>query len=107
MKIGILGYGSIGRRHADNAKKLGHEVIVYDPMLQHNDVKFEREVYDQAVAVVIATPSTLHEAGLRACVGYSAVAIRRTATGFRPRRSASPNMTSAKSAQLASPPPVE
>ena len=68
MKIGILGYGSIGRRHADNAKKLGHEVIVYDPMLQHNDVKFEREVYDQADAVVIATPSTHHEAGLRACV---------------------------------------
>ena len=68
MKIGILGYGSIGRRHAANARTLGHEVIVYDPMLQDNDVKFEREVYDLADAVVIATPSDCHEAGLRACI---------------------------------------
>ena len=68
MKIGVVGYGSIGQRHAANATKLGHEVIVYDPMLQHNDVKYEREVYDQADAVVIATPSHCHEAGLRACI---------------------------------------
>jgi predicted dehydrogenase len=68
MKIGVVGYGSIGQRHAANATKLGHQVIVYDPMLQHNDVKYEREIYDQADAVVIATPSNYHEAGLRACV---------------------------------------
>jgi predicted dehydrogenase len=68
MKIGVVGYGSIGQRHAANATKLGHEVIVYDPMLQHNDVKYEREIYEQADAVVIATPSGCHEAGLRACI---------------------------------------
>jgi predicted dehydrogenase len=68
MKIGVVGYGSIGQRHAANATKLAHEVIVYDPMLQHNDVKYEREIYDQADAVVIATPSDCHEAGLRACI---------------------------------------
>jgi predicted dehydrogenase len=68
MKIGVVGYGSIGQRHAANVRELGHTAIVYDPMLQHNDVKFEREIYDQADAVVIATPSDCHEAGLRACI---------------------------------------
>jgi predicted dehydrogenase len=68
MKIGVVGYGSIGQRHAANIRWLGHECIVYDPLLQHNDVKFEREIYDQADAVVIATPSNCHEAGLRACI---------------------------------------
>lgn len=67
MKIGIVGYGSIGQRHAANAVKLGHETIIYDPM-GPCDVKFERDVYDRADAVVIATPSQYHESGLRACV---------------------------------------
>jgi len=30
MKVVILGYGSIGKRHAQNLKKLGHEVIPLD-----------------------------------------------------------------------------
>jgi predicted dehydrogenase len=67
MRIGVVGYGSIGQRHAANAKKLGHETIVYDPMLQHNDVKFEREVYETCDAVVIATPSWVHTGCIRAC----------------------------------------
>src|SRR6266849_5755677 len=67
MKIGIVGLGSIGSRHAANAAKLGHEVIVYDPQGQC-DVKFERDIYDKADAVVIATPTYCHEAGLRACI---------------------------------------
>ena len=65
MKIGIVGYGSIGKRHAENAEKLGHDVIIYDPVLANG---FERQVYDKADAVVIASPSAFHEAGLRACV---------------------------------------
>jgi UDP-N-acetylglucosamine 3-dehydrogenase len=68
MKIGIVGYGSIGQRHCANARLLGQETIVYDPLRYSNDVRFEREVYEEADAVVIATPSTHHEAGLRACV---------------------------------------
>jgi len=67
MKIGIVGYGAIGRRHAENAVKLGHEILVYDPN-GSSTVKQECEVYDQADAVVIATPSYCHEAGLRACI---------------------------------------
>ena len=67
MKIGIVGYGSIGKRHAENAAALGHDVIVYDP-IGRMDVKFEREIYEQADAVVIATPSPFHESGIRASV---------------------------------------
>lgn len=67
MKIGCIGYGSIGKRHAENAAALGHEVIVYDPA-NRMDVKFERDVYDQVDACVIATPSPFHESGIRACV---------------------------------------
>lgn len=67
MKIGIVGHGSIGKRHAENAAALGHDVIVYDPA-GRMDVRFEREVYEQADAVVIATPSPFHESGIRACI---------------------------------------
>lgn len=69
MKIGIVGYGSIGRRHADNARKLGHEVYVYDPVLPLADrVTHEREIYEECDAVVIATPTMFHEHALRGCV---------------------------------------
>lgn len=67
MKIGIIGHGSIGKRHAENAAALGHQVIVYDPA-NRMDVKFEREVYETVDACVIATPSPFHESGIRACV---------------------------------------
>jgi UDP-N-acetylglucosamine 3-dehydrogenase len=67
MKIGIVGLGSIGGRHRTNASKLGHEVKGYDS-LGSPDFKFERELYDWCDAAVIATPSSHHTAGLRACV---------------------------------------
>jgi predicted dehydrogenase len=68
MKIGIVGYGSIGQRHADSARKLGHEVRIYDPAAT-SDFRFERQLYDSDVeAVVICTPSMFHEGPFRACV---------------------------------------
>lgn len=66
MKVGIVGYGSIGKRHATNALALGHQVFVYDPA-ERSDVKFERMIYDTCDAVVIATPSWVHISGIRAC----------------------------------------
>lgn len=69
MKIGVVGYGSIGSRHAANITKLGHEVFVYDPVLPKGDrVAFEREIYEECDAVVVATPTMFHEQALRACV---------------------------------------
>lgn len=69
MKIGVVGYGSIGSRHAANATKLGHEVHVYDPNLPTSvRVAFEREIYEECDALVVATPTMFHEQALRACV---------------------------------------
>lgn len=71
MKIGVVGYGSIGTRHANNLRRLGHKVMVYDPKLSggDRDFKFEKDLYDSDVeAVVIATPSGAHEGPIRACV---------------------------------------
>lgn len=67
MRIGVVGYGNIGKRHAENAEKLGHEVLIYDP-LGPRQREFERHIYDDCEAVVIATPTGVHEACLRACI---------------------------------------
>jgi len=68
MKIGVVGYGSIGQRHAGNARKLGHEVFVYDPVSAASDVRFEREIYEECDAVVVASPTMFHEQALRGCI---------------------------------------
>lgn len=67
MKIGIAGLGSIGQRHAENARKFGHEVKSYDPAAA-SDFRFEQQLYDWCDAAVIATPSMWHEGPLRACI---------------------------------------
>lgn len=69
MKIGIVGYGSIGQRHANNLRGMGHDVRIYDPLVITKDFRLERDLYDSDVeAVVIATPSNCHEGPLRACI---------------------------------------
>jgi len=69
MKIGIVGHGSIGQRHAANARELGHDVKVYDPIIIGKpDFRFEHQLYDWCDAAVIATPSPFHESGVRAAV---------------------------------------
>lgn len=67
MKIGIVGLGSIGQRHAANARTLGHEVKAYDPA-GGSDFGRERYLYDWCDAAVVCTPSMFHEGPLRACV---------------------------------------
>lgn len=70
MKIGVVGYGSIGQRHANNLRGLGHDVRVYDPtIVGGSDFKREVHLYESDVeAVVIATPTPFHEGPLRACI---------------------------------------
>lgn len=68
MKIGVIGLGSIGSRHNSNLKILGHEVLAYDPFGHEVSEKFERTIYEQCDAVVIASPTPRHVAGIRACV---------------------------------------
>lgn len=57
MKIGILGLGSIGKRHFENFRKLGCEVRGYDPGVDGYD---RHQVVGWADAIVIATPTNSH-----------------------------------------------
>lgn len=68
MKIGIVGLGSIGARHANNAARLGHDARGYDPVSNYSRFKREADLYDWCDAAIICTPSPYHESGLRACV---------------------------------------
>jgi predicted dehydrogenase len=67
MKIGVVGLGSIGSRHYTNLVSLGHEAIGYDPCFRR-DVPFERCIYDDCNAVIVATPSAYHSGGMRASI---------------------------------------
>jgi predicted dehydrogenase len=71
VKVGVLGYGSMGRRHAEHAAEDGHTVIVYDPCspwdgyASHggrvNAVDTEEAALAYGVdAVVIASPASEH-----------------------------------------------
>lgn len=66
----VVGYGSIGRRHASNLKKLGERVIVYRSGLQNTSAP----LYDDSLefiynpsdiarlsnAIIICTPTSMH-----------------------------------------------
>ena len=74
MRIAVLGQGSIGRRHAEIALALGHELTVYDPdpsatpppsALAGASVG---ECLEGADAAVVASPSSTHVAHARAAI---------------------------------------
>ena len=62
VKIVILGLGSIGTRHLNNFKKLGCDVVGYDPLSTPFD-KFD-QVMD-CDGIVIATPTSEHFKGIK------------------------------------------
>jgi predicted dehydrogenase len=66
MKVGVVGYGSIGKRHATNLKAMGHEVVVYDPAHDISGIRRETQIYETCKNVVIATPSRVHWGCIRA-----------------------------------------
>lgn len=69
MKIGVLGLGSIGFRHAKNLRDMGHEVVGYDPAVPSLSATTTREfVIDESDAVVIATPTEQHYDDLMDCL---------------------------------------
>jgi predicted dehydrogenase len=63
MKVLIVGYGSAGKRHAENAKALGHDVAIYDPP---RGIGTWDESLD-ANAAIIASPPHVHLRGLSLC----------------------------------------
>ena len=58
MRIGILGYGSIGQRHVGNLRKLGHQIAIYDPDFEGTMVR--EKVLEWGEAFVIASPTSEH-----------------------------------------------
>lgn len=65
MKVGVLGLGSIGKRHCENLGALGHEVHRYDPAQLPES--YREETIKWADAVVIATPSDQHVSDMIDC----------------------------------------
>lgn len=85
MRIAILGFGSMGRRHAWNAARLGHEVGVFDrdpekltgaglKVFESEDMAFNWDPN----AIVIATPAKEHGRQFwRACRAGMSVLIEK------------------------------
>ncbi len=81
MRVGIVGRGSIGSRHAKNAIALGHEVISFDNARRAQWVE-DTETLAQSLedlvdysseAILICTPASTHAAVAREllAVGYA------------------------------------
>ena len=62
MKLLIIGCGSIGSRHARNARSLGYEVVLVDPDPTRGQyLTYEEALQKEPVdAAVVASPSNLH-----------------------------------------------
>lgn len=67
MRIGILGYGSIGDRHGRNLMALGHKIIIHEPA--SSDTLPKDVVIKQSDAIIIASPTSEHANDLQACIG--------------------------------------
>lgn len=77
MKVGVLGLGSIGMRHAQNLHALGHEVLAYDPKIGSPMAggslytpASREELFTKVKAVVSATPSDHHIVDLQSAVAH-------------------------------------
>jgi lactate dehydrogenase-like 2-hydroxyacid dehydrogenase len=69
MRIGILGYGSIGSRHGRNLTALGHKIIIHDPSMADSLPK--GVVIEKSDAVVIASPTSEHLNDMLLCCRHA------------------------------------
>lgn len=68
MKVLVIGFGSVGQRHAENALALGHDVIAYDTVANKQpngwDIDYVGSEFDawkwEPTAVIIASPTSTH-----------------------------------------------
>jgi predicted dehydrogenase len=67
MKFGVLGCGSIGSRHIANIRALGHDALVYDPLLGAG-LSLRSEVIRNSDAIVIASPTVYHFRDILDCI---------------------------------------
>lgn len=64
MIVGVLGLGSIGKRHHNNLVAMGHEVFVYDP---DTECKNRERLLEKSNAIIIATPTIQHAQDIKDC----------------------------------------
>ncbi len=63
IKVGIIGYGSIGKRHYENLKKLDIKLFIYDPYIKKKKKEFVKnlkELFLKTNIILISSPSELH-----------------------------------------------
>jgi len=79
-RVGILGLGSIGQRHARNLRALGERVVVFDPSPAacqwfaeefNRDASTREAVLNEADALIIASPSGCHLQDLKDAVSVN------------------------------------
>lgn len=77
MKIGVIGLGSIGMRHARNALEEGAEVLGFDPDEDRQSLLTEaggkiaatqNDLLSQCDAIVIGSPNRFHKDNLLDCI---------------------------------------
>ena len=62
--FGIIGYGSIGKIHTKNLKKMGYSCIICDPKIHNTEKKFLQkisQINQTCSSVIIASPSNKHQ----------------------------------------------
>ena len=58
-KVGLIGYGSIGKRHYKNLKEIFSSIIIYDP--KYHDKKKLDKIYKFCDDIFICSPLNSHE----------------------------------------------
>ena len=74
-RCSIIGFGSMGQKHALNARDLGLSVRYWDPSYNENFGEFERfnheaDALEWCDAVIIASPPQQHITNLKAAIRY-------------------------------------
>lgn len=74
MRVGVLGLGSIGLRHAQNIRSLGGEVLGFDPseerqalLTAFGGVPAQREAVLACDRLVVGTPTAMHYQDILDC----------------------------------------
>lgn len=93
--VGILGLGSIGRRHGGNVAALGYSVIGFDPS-EESRQRFAQEVdgltvtrdalFNDADAIIVASPSGRHLDDLETAINLGKPTLVEKPLGHNPER---------------------
>ena len=64
ITLGIIGYGSIGKVHTRNLKKMGYSFLICDPKIDNTEKKYLKkisQINEKCSSVIIASPNNMHQ----------------------------------------------